>query len=780
MLEKIRKISIKGNSFFEDNIIELFNNKEHYLFVYGNNGSGKSTISKAFGFIKNNYNDDFDSVELYDSDNNVIPLSNIETDKIFVFNEDFVDNYVKIQPDGMSAIVMFGEQVKIEEQIKELEEKLTKEKEINKNNLKKLEDYNNVNSIKSPLYFHKLLEDKIKNTWYSYDMKIRKLSKKSPYSDKIFDEIKSTKYKKDINLEEQKLKENLKFIDNIDSNTTHFNIITLNYNIDKNYDLELEDLINRKIEKPELTEREKKIFEIFTSSKSSLIYNSKEHFKNKDVDYCPYCFQNITEEYKKELSDNILKVLSDEVEIYKEKLNNKKLSEINLSGLEDYLELDKSLVNMINESIKSFNSEVLKINNIIDFKINNIYNDIDIEQTKIFDLFNKVKEFVSKMNEIVLLFNKKVGDLKIIQNECKDLNNIITRNKLNTEFETYNKLLIEMETTQKEVVETNTNINLLTKEINDLNAQKKNYTIAMKEINDDLKYIFMDNLRLYLEHLDGKYIIKSRGKKVSPNKVSVGERNAIALSYYFNIIKSNTNKKNEYQNDFLLIIDDPISSFDNDNKIGIYSFIRSKISKIKTGNSNNKILIMSHSIEAMYNFSSFENDFGRENKDLFGYKEIKNKQIIQFKKTNNIYNIAFNKVFDYANRTDESTKYEIGNIVRKLLESFSTFEFRCGFHELSRKKTIIDKIPIELRDYYENLMYRLFLNGDSHFVNLTYSILDTEFILNQTEEERINTTRALLVLMYIINDLHVEGQLQDSKKIEIIKSWKIDLIEKQK
>ena len=119
------------------------------------------------------------------------------------------------------------------------------------------------------------------------------------------------------------------------------------------------------------------------------------------------------------------------------------MSEINLSGLEDYLELDKSLVNMINESIKSFNIEVLKINNIIDFKINNIYNDIDIEQTKIFDLFNKVKEFVSKMNEIVLLFNKKVGDLKTIQNECKDLNNIITRNKLNSEFETYNKLLIE-------------------------------------------------------------------------------------------------------------------------------------------------------------------------------------------------------------------------------------------------------------------------------------------------------------------------------------------------
>ncbi len=781
MFEKIRKIKIKGNNFFEDNLIEIFgNDKERYSFIYGNNGSGKSTISKAFSFLKGDYNDDFETVELLDGENNLIPLNNIELDNIYIYNEEFIDNYVKIKPDGMSAIVMFGEQVKIDEQIKILEEQLNREIENKKKNAKKMEEYNNEKSVKSPLYFRQILENKIKSIWYLNDMKIRKLAKKSPYSDKIFEEIKNTKNKKDVTEEEQKLRSNLDFINSVDNNMKTYNKVTLNYLLNNKYDIEIKDLIMKKIEKPELTEREKKIFDVFTSTHSAIIYEAKDFFKNDNSNYCPYCFQNITDNYKDDLLKSISKVLSDEIEDYKEKLNNKKLLEMSFLETTDYIDLDKNIVSIINKNIKAFNDEVLNINATIDNKIDNIYENIKFEKTSIVQLYEKVNESIGQLNNIIESFNGKVENYKGIQNECKELNTIITRNKLNTEFETYNKVLMDKEKTEKEIEKSNSEIEKLMKKINELNAQKKNYAIAMEEINNDLKYIFMDNSRLYLEHENGKYIIKSRKKKVSPNKVSIGERNAIALSYFFNIIKRNSSKKNEYKKDFMLIIDDPVSSFDNDNKIGIYSFIRSKINKINIGNKNNKLLIMSHSIEAMYNFSSFENDFGKNNKEMFGYKELKNKHIFQFKKMNNIYNVAFNKVFDYANEKDESTKYEIGNIIRKVLEGFSTFEFRCGFHELTRKQTIIDKIPLELKDYYENLMYRLFLNGDSHFVNMTYSMLDADFILNQNEEDRINITKSLIVLIYIINDIHVEGQLQDQNKINIIRLWKTELIESQK
>ena len=55
----------------------------------------------------------------------------------------------------------------------------------------------------------------------------------------------------------------------------------------------------------------------------------------------------------------------------------------------------------------------------------------------------------------------------------------------------------------------------------------------MDFINDALSYIFFDKKRMVLENSDGIYVLKVNGKDVKPKDVSTGERNAIALSYFF-------------------------------------------------------------------------------------------------------------------------------------------------------------------------------------------------------------------------------------------------------
>ena len=52
-------------------------------------------------------------------------------------------------------------------------------------------------------------------------------------------------------------------------------------------------------------------------------------------------------------------------------------------------------------------------------------------------------------------------------------------------------------------------------------------------MNKWLAYIFYSNNRLKLEYKEGQYYLLSRGESVTPDKVSVGERNAIALCYFF-------------------------------------------------------------------------------------------------------------------------------------------------------------------------------------------------------------------------------------------------------
>ena len=84
--------------------------------------------------------------------------------------------------------------------------------------------------------------------------------------------------------------------------------------------------------------------------------------------------------------------------------------------------------------------------------------------------------------------------------------------------------------------------------------------------------------RLEIKPENGKYVLYAYGKPVRPNNVSVGERNIIALCYFFVELIMNQDVKDGYKKKLILVIDDPVSSFDFENKVGIMSFLRSKVS----------------------------------------------------------------------------------------------------------------------------------------------------------------------------------------------------------
>lgn len=78
-------------------------------------------------------------------------------------------------------------------------------------------------------------------------------------------------------------------------------------------------------------------------------------------------------------------------------------------------------------------------------------------------------------------------------------------------------------------------------------SQIKNTNVALESINKDLALIFgtTKSIRLYPDS-KGNYRITSHGRKVKLDNVSVGERNAIAIAYFFSIIKTNDIEGQEY------------------------------------------------------------------------------------------------------------------------------------------------------------------------------------------------------------------------------------------
>ena len=115
--------------------------------------------------------------------------------------------------------------------------------------------------------------------------------------------------------------------------------------------------------------------------------------------------------------------------------------------------------------------------------------------------------------------------------------------------------------------------------------------------------------------------------------------------------------------------------------------------------------------------------------------------------------------------------------MRRMLEAFATFEYRKGIDEISCDQTILSIITEEKRDYFENLMYRLILNGESHLEERTKSLTDNNFFATITAEEKKRTAKDVLCLMYLLNSNHIKAQFYAMKDdigvdvIEDIKKW---------
>lgn len=55
-----------------------------------------------------------------------------------------------------------------------------------------------------------------------------------------------------------------------------------------------------------------------------------------------------------------------------------------------------------------------------------------------------------------------------------------------------------------------------------------------------------------------------------------------------------------YKKESLIVIDDPVSSFDLENKVGILSYLKSQLLKILSGNKSSRVLLFSHDLATMY------------------------------------------------------------------------------------------------------------------------------------------------------------------------------------
>jgi len=240
--------------------------------------------------------------------------------------------------------------------------------------------------------------------------------------------------------------------------------------------------------------------------------------------------------------------------------------------------------------------------------------------------------------------------------------------------------------------------------IDKLERQVKNSQITAEAINKDIAFI-MGRDELVFENKSLGYQISRKGK-IAKN-LSKGEENAIALIYFFNTL---TDVDVDIQNT-IIILDDPISSFDSNFYYNAIAYIREKTRFA------GQVFLFTHKFSLLKDYSlMYNSESNRYMIKRVGDVPVLVNEDNLVSQYHDEYAYLFKQVYNFVKKEPESISdyLQYPNIARRLLEGFLTFK-------MPNKDTLIDKV-LKLEDDRNSAagraMLRL-LNNHSHLRVIT-------------------------------------------------------------
>lgn len=797
MIDEIKGIEIDGRRFSPKQTLEFFkptkqgNFPQRLAIVYGRNGSGKTTLASAFRQTDHIWADTRLKVALIKNDDSRIPLpveGNAPKPIVHVFDEKYVDSKIKLRPDksGLGSIVLFSNIDDIDTAISTLETQKEQASTTAKNLRDEINKLSDANKPNAPSYIWNNIKQLLKERWAEEDRQIRGNITKSRVSDDTVGHIAQLACKTPENTIKSEYAQTQSRLDALNKVEDIGNCPELHqFKNDPFFEQSLLTLLNQKVEKPNLSEREKRILSVISQHPGRI--DEIHAVFSSEIDYCPYCFRTINANEKTEALHCIEHVLNQAVKDYKTKLTAIKLPEFSFNKL-PYASIDAQLTSEIDSLTAKLQEIVNDYQADVKNKCNNVFQETTFSSRLLTETLSETNARILQLENIrtnLVALSKKKNDLK---NDLLRLCQEKAHYQVAPIYQTYltqNKLLKSKEENLSKI---NTKLEDITKEIDNLKAQKRGTKLAVDYINASLRYIYASQHRFEIEPKDENYILKSSGHDILPSDVSTGERHALALAYFFVDIMSNHASKDFYKDEMLLVIDDPVSSFDTENKIGVFSLLIREFRNILTGNSKSRIILFTHDIHTMIQICKAGNTLF---KDILGGKPSQ-LQPLQLEATgqfapfnpdnHNEYSALLWDIYDYAkNGTYHSCVFSIGNEMRRVLEAYSTFLYRKDFLALFYDKVIGQRLGI-LSNYFASRMDRIVLHGESHMQYQAQAITSTgDFFAELSDTDKHQTAKDILCLLYLLDKEHLlshldHEKLHPAKDVEQkILSWKADI-----
>lgn len=759
---------------------------EHYNIIFGNNGCGKTSLTRAFELLipKNKHIEKYRTIsadkcpsiefECKDESYKIEPNSDIRVPpfKVEIYNSDFLHNNAPLNSEfGLKKLddgtiilegSVLGEETKEINQLKDCRGKVEKRQ-------KKIKDENDSENTLSAKQ-----ESEIKK----YDKEIEKIRKKMTSNtikitpDEIgindFCKVSKDKFKyqedalTDLEKDFNKLNEAMKKFDGLKEMELPKDYQTIK---DK-----LEFLFSFDIDK-EAGQVSEKIKEHISKVGREFIEKGIKLQKEMPDNACPFCTQKITnniiQAYTSYFNKSIEQFNQDSLEIsgtLKNILNQWNIKEILQSFerfepfMEDFLKEKKSLENAL-EQIKALLEELQK----------------EVDKKEGVKNEEKFQETDKKLSENYKKLQKCVNETRNILNEKKEQKKKLEKLKTELKEARIKKVKHDSYDWQKSKKEAERKLSVLNRGHERLNCLLEKIDNKLKELYDQKRpdieiinnYLKALNLPKYSLDKDYRIVLNSDVLENSEAEMilSDGEKTTLVFAYFLTRLKL-FYKKEDLKN-LVVVIDDPISSLDEQriyNTTCLVAKINQELAREKLSNEKDRVqvFVLTHNhtfMARLINMVGKHACYFQLERHQSQLKIVCKNEVVGYFDT--FYLLLFREVYEFAKKEkvqdncNEAINY--GNKVRILLESFLKINF-------------IDSFLTEKHDgvFKEDRIKSLIKTANEE-VELNFSKLPFDEDNNCNIENKEVLRKKIL---HIAKGLHVDSH---GSVVDFFRSYKISL-----
>lgn len=662
----IKEIELKGIATYDKNGTSL-KNLQKINFIYGANGSGKTTVS--------NYLLNFSDGKYQQCG---IQWRNDNSLEMMVYNKDFKEKNFN-SSNLIKGVFTLGEAT--DDDIRELSEKkeqLNTIKEQGVDLKTSLEKLNGKDETKGDL---QKLDDEFKEFCW---LKIYKKYEEN-FKEAFKGSMQKQSFKAKVLDESAKNKVSLLSIDELkEKSKTIFGEIPQNLNSILNIKFkELNTIEDSEIWNKKIIGKSDvdiaKLIQILNIN--DWVNQGKEYIQDSNT--CPFCQQEtITDDFKKQIEKYFDITFTESIksikqykqqydftsETIKNQLNLIELEQTNNKNtkldIEKFSIYFKTLMSQLHANKENLNNKIKEPSRSVEF--------ISTKETfeNIYFLINKANEEILKHNKIVE--NYQTEKSLLISSIWKFLVYNFDENikDYSIKYQGFQKgienLTIQHQQKQQEYIKLNSEIKELGKNVTSVQP-------TIDEINDTLKYYGFSNFKIVPSQLDkNQYQIKREDGTLAQETLSEGEITFITFLYYYQLTKGAITQ-DEVSNDRVLIIDDPISSLDSNILFVVSTLIKKTIEDIKINKGNIKqLILLTHNVyfHKEVSFINSRDTDGRSDTFFWILRKNNNISLFQEYEIKNPIQTSYQLLWQEVKNKENNSITTIQNTMRRIIENY--------------------------------------------------------------------------------------------------------------